>query len=389
MSGLEGLFWSIVGLMLLTYLVYPACVGAIGVSPARRRREAMKSSPSVSIVIVAHNEAAHIAGKLLSIQQTEYEGQVEVLVADDGSSDETAVLARAADMPARRVHVFTYERGGKAAALNRVVAEAKGEILAFTDADPKWSPSTLRELVRPFAAARIGAVAGHVATAKAGRKHEAAERGFRSYENLIRRGEDRLFGCVSADGGLYAIRRHLFEPVPLGVTDDFFISTAAVAKGHRIAFAPRAIATEESIDSESRHFRRRVRITVRGLTGLWMRRGLLNPFKTGFYAFGLLFHKGLRRVAPALLVLLLPLSLVLWPRGPVYQAALVLQLIGMGVGCLPILVPRNWPKFVLVPHLLINHLSGLAWGCVLFCAGVRYTQWTPQKAEAARSGPAP
>ena len=376
MFVLESFFWAIIILAVATYLLYPACMWVVGLSASTKSAVPPEVWPSVSIVVAAYNEESVIGQKLKTILASDYAGPIEVLVADDGSNDNTAQVARAVN---DAVSVYTYDRLGKAAALNQTVPHADGDLLVFTDADPEWLPSTLAELVKPFADEKVGSVAGNVQTRRSGKKHETAERGFRAYENAIRKGEERLFGCISADGALYAIRRTLFAEIPAGVTDDFFVSTSAVRAGQRIVFAPKAIVIEDSIDSESKHFWRRVRITVRGLTGLWLQRDLLNPFASGPYAIGLLFHKVLRRLAPVGLAALIPLSMILAMLDASYAPFAVAALAMLAIGGLPLLVDRAWPKWILMPHLLLNHLAGLSWGCVLFLGGRRYTLWTPQK----------
>jgi cellulose synthase/poly-beta-1,6-N-acetylglucosamine synthase-like glycosyltransferase len=297
--------WLLLLLPIAVFLGYPALVIAVAALRSRRTAPALQATPSATILICAHNEAATIAEKLASVRAAtaSWPGEIELLVADDGSADDTATLAEAAG-----ARVLRLPRGGKAAALNKAIPQCRGDVLVMTDADPLFDAETLPALLAPFADPRIGAVAGRVETlsTKPGR-FAASDRWFRRYESALRSAEDALFGCVSADGGVYAIRRSLAPHVPADVTDDFFISTAAVAAGYRIAFADKARVWEHSIPGGHQQFRRRIRITVRGLTALWRRRALLNPLRTGWYAPALLFHKVARRLAP---LTLLPLWLV-------------------------------------------------------------------------------
>ena len=126
--------------------------------------------------------------------------------------------------------------------------------------------------------------------------------------------------------------------------------------------------------------RRRVRITVRGLTALWRRRGLMNPARTGGYALGLFFHKFARRFAP---VLVLPLALCAFALALTGSAFWTLAslaiLAAAALGFIGWFAERRLPKILRVPYLLGLHLTGLIAGVALFCWGTRYAQWTPQK----------
>ena len=377
----------VLAILAAVYLGYPLLLIALSaLAPSRPASGRAAAPASVSIIVCAHNEAESIGAKLRSVLSS-VRGRperVEIIVCDDGSTDSTAAIVdsvvQQAELPFRLMRL---PRGGKAAALREAIGVAAGDVLVFSDADPLWAETTLAALLEPFSDPRVGAVAGEVRSLRGGRRAawRVGEALFRAYESAIRAAEDRLFGCVSADGGLFALRAHLAEPVPGDVTDDFFLSTAAVAHGYRIAFRPEAAVYELAPDGQRQHFRRRVRITVRGLTGLWRRRALLNPFRTGAYAFGLLFHKLLRRLAPLLLLPLWAamLALVLEEGEPAQVAVFVALSAALAATAAILLLPLRVPKLLRLPAYVGIHLGGLAVGTLLFLGGKRYTQWAPQK----------
>ncbi|HEV2746195.1 MAG TPA: glycosyltransferase [Allosphingosinicella sp.] len=383
----EAAFFAILAAFAATYVGYPLLILLLA---ARRRPRIPDGNPPssepVSVIICAHDEELAIGAKLSSVlaAASEWQGAIEVIVADDGSGDRTAdiveEMAQASPAPLRLLRL---PRGGKAAALARACDAARGELLVFTDADPVWDRQTLAALVAPFGSAEIGAVAGEVRTLPARDRSGfgASDALFRRYETAIRKAEDRLFGCVSADGGLFALRSALVEPVPPDVTDDFFLSTAAVARGYRIAFRPEAAVYEVSAPDRRQHFRRRTRITVRGLTGLWRRRGLMNPLRTGWYGAGLIFHKLLRRIVPILLIPLWLLAgwLAIRSGGSIYELVFGLLTGAIVLGLLLMLLPVRLPRGFGLPLYALLHVAGLGVGTFLFLLGKRYTQWTPQQ----------
>lgn len=376
-------FIVFVGAIVSTYLLYPAVLLIYGKTLRAVRADAHDqslASPKISVIICAHNEEAVIGDKLRSIAEQNWDGNIEVIVANDGSSDRTAEIASSFESTFQHIKVLNFNRNGKWFALNKAVEYASGDILIFSDADTIWIESALRELVRPFSDSSIGCVAGNIVSRKSQSSAAAGfDRLFRTYESTIRSSEEHLAGCISADGGLFAIRAALFEPVPPGVTDDFFISTGTVLRGQKIVFADKAIALEYAIANEKKNLRRRIRITVRGLTSLFKRRALLNPFKFGFYSLSLFFHKFLRRLSAVLIVLLFPLSLILvyesWFFGllaagqAVLYFSAILSLAGgkplPGIGKL---------------SLAAIHVIGLAVGFMMFVFGKRFDRWSPSRA---------
>ena len=118
--------------------------------------------PRVSVIVPAYNASATIHAALDSVLVGSYE-DVEVVVCDDASSDDTAAIVEAHADP--RVRLVTAERnGGPATARNLARAAAEGELIAFLDADDLWLPSLLTEQVglydrRVAAGRRVGIVA--------------------------------------------------------------------------------------------------------------------------------------------------------------------------------------------------------------------------------------
>ena len=180
-----------------------------------RRREiehfGERYQPLVSVVVPAFNEERVITRTIDSLLASEYEN-FEIIVVDDGSTDDThdIVVEQFGDDP--RVSVYTKPNGGKAAALNFGWQKATGEVVIALDADTLFEPETLAALAHRFADPKIGAVAGN---AKVGNrinivtKWQALE--YITSQNFDRRAFASLNCITVVPGSVGAWRREVLE----------------------------------------------------------------------------------------------------------------------------------------------------------------------------------
>jgi cellulose synthase/poly-beta-1,6-N-acetylglucosamine synthase-like glycosyltransferase len=250
-----------------------------------------------------------------------------------------------------------------------------------------YAPDAIRALVRPFADPEVGGVAGNQCylAKKDADQASAGEESYWNFDRKLKQSQSQAGNAISATGAIYAIRRSLFHPVPIGVTDDFVTSTRVIAQGYRLVFAPDAVAYEQIAGSSSAEFGRKVRVITRGLQSVLVMRELLNPFRYGFYAIQLFSHKVLRRLMFLPLLALLLVSPLLWGRGFLYQAATLAQLIFYGCGALGLLFEGTKVgrlKVFTLPFFfcLVNIASLLA--TLNIVRGHRIDRWEPQRDKA-------
>ncbi len=386
MNILEAAFLGALALVAYTYVLFPLLV----VARARWRPRPPRTAditPPVSVIVAAHDEAAHIGDRLANLRALDYPpDRLEVVVASDGSTDGTDAIARERAWPG--VRVLALPRVGKAAALEAAVAAATGEVLVFTDANTAFAPDAVRRLVRPLADPTVGGVAGDQRYRKAAALHAAGtgEAGYWSVDRWLKRLESDAGSTISATGAIYAIRRPLFQGVPAGVTDDFAVSTSVIAQGYRLVFAPDAVAYEPVAAGSGLEFGRKVRIMTRGLRGVWERRALLDPRRHGFYALQLLSHKVLRRLQVFPLLVVAVTGPLLWSTGWLYRAVTVAEVAGLTLALIGAAgrdgaVGRrklfSWPfYFCMVNLAALAAVSNLL-------RGTRIERWEPR-----RGGPA-
>lgn len=293
-------------------------------APAPPRSDA-GPPPLVSAIVAAYREEGGIAERIANLRALEYPSEhLEVIVACDGSPDATPDRARAAGADL----VLELPRGGKVRAQDAAVRRARGEIVAFSDANARWAPDALRRLLEPFEAPDVGYVCGQVRFASADAAATNQESAYWRYEMWLRALESRLHSVTGGNGAIYATRRVAYVEVDPIMGHDLSFPFNMVRRGWRALYAPEALATETMVPSIEGEFARKRRMMSHGWPIL-LRGGMLDlrayPPR---YALMLLSHRALRYATPGLHVALLAasLALTLARRGRVYAAALALQL---------------------------------------------------------------
>lgn len=377
---LKALFWALFTLLVYTLIGFPLLV-LVRAKLFPKSYRAKDCSPSVSLIVSAHNEEQSIGEKIENILRLDYpKDRLQIIVASDGSTDGTCAIAE--QYHDRGVLLLDLPRMGKAQALNASVEQAEGEILVFSDANSMFASDAIQKLVRPLADNQIGGVAGDQRYQKQQHTSEQGERAYWDFDRLLKRWESQAGHVISATGAIYAIRRRLFLPVPDGVTDDFITSTRIILQGYRLVFAEDASAYEPAASARGVEFGRKVRIMTRGLRGVMMVRALLNPFRFGFYSLQLLSHKILRRLIAVPLILLFVLSGFLAVHSTWYLTFFLLQsaFYLSAIGGLAIRnVARGPFKLLVLPsYFCMVHAAALI-ALMNTLRGHRIDRWEPQR----------
>jgi cellulose synthase/poly-beta-1,6-N-acetylglucosamine synthase-like glycosyltransferase len=299
----ELIFWFTVVVFLYAYLGYPFLVFLCG---RLRFKRILQSdiTPAISIIIAAYNEERHLGAKLENTASLDYpENKLEVIIISDCSTDRTDEIALAFPWSVVRV-VRQSERRGKTVAQNLGVAEARGEVLVFSDATTIYRSDVLRKIVRNFADPTVGCVAGrleYIDPSLSGTGFGA--RAYWLYETFLRAQESRAKTLVGVSGALYAVRRSAYATLHEEAHGDFLIAARMAELGLRTVYEPEAVSFEETNRCSTKELQMRVRVITQTLADLWRLRGLLNPARMGFYSVQLFSHKVLRYLLPFLYAL--------------------------------------------------------------------------------------
>ena len=235
--------------------------------------------PTLSVIVPAHNEAKVIDKTINSLLEMTYPG-AEIIVVDDGSTDNTyeRILELYGSNP--KVRVFKKPNEGKGQALNFGIERSQAEIILAIDADTILYPDSAEKLARHFSDPRVGAVAGN---AKVGNrinlltKWQALE--YVTSQNLDRRAF-AISNCITVvPGAIGAWRRQLV--LDLGgfnndtLAEDAELTLRILRSGYKIDYEEEAIALTEAPDTVGAFLKQRFRWMYGTLQAAWKNRDML------------------------------------------------------------------------------------------------------------------
>jgi cellulose synthase/poly-beta-1,6-N-acetylglucosamine synthase-like glycosyltransferase len=322
-------FWLALLLPFYSYVLYPLLLLGLGKLLRFRGSRVLADvasvsvlQPAVAIVVSAYNEELHIANLVNSFKALDYSAPLTLYVGSDGSTDRTVEILEAAAGARVRVLPFLQNRG-KATVLNDLLASTSEPIVAFTDANCHLDVDSLSRLVRHFRDPKVGAVCGELQFRSVG--GDNVDGVYWRLERFLKHRESTLGALLGANGGIYAIRRACFVPIPPDtIIDDFCIAMTISAAGWSLVYEPEARAYEDAPLLIRNEFQRRVRIGTGNYQAFFRHPEYL--YKTNLMTrFAYFSHKVLRWFTPHLLLLALLVNSWLLSE-PLYRVLWILQL---------------------------------------------------------------
>ncbi|MDD5680411.1 MAG: glycosyltransferase family 2 protein [Candidatus Omnitrophica bacterium] len=372
-------FWIMIFLIVYSYFLYP--IFLVLFSLFKKPIEVNSNGsyiPSVSMVISAYNEEKIIEEKIQNCLALDYpKEKLEIVVGSDGSTDNTARIFAKFSNRAIRFWDFP-ERMGKVNILNEIIPHLTSEIVVFSDANTMYEADAIKELVKPFSNPKIGCVCGKLILKKPDRNCSGEFEGFYwKYESFLKKYEGRQGSLLGANGGIYAIRKNLFEILPPNtIIEDFVLPMKILSKGYNIYFALDAIATEETSRSIHEESKRKIRIGAGAYQTLLMTLPMLNIFR-GFPSFAYWSHKVIRWLVPFFLIALVLINLFLLQHGNIYQCLFYLQAIFYGGALAGYLLSKrkHQLKLFLTLYYFVAMNVSLLLGFFRFISGTQQVTW--------------
>ncbi|KHJ38038.1 beta-monoglucosyldiacylglycerol synthase [Pedobacter glucosidilyticus] len=346
--------------------------------------------PSTTLLIAAFNEEDFIEEKIQNCLAIDYpKDKFQILFITDGSSDQTPqVISQYKDIEL----LHQDNRAGKMAAIKRAMPHIRGEITVFTDANTFLNPEAIKELVKHYQIAKVGAVAGEkrIMVDEKADASAAGEGFYWKYESALKKWDYELYSSIGAAGELFSIRTALYQPVESDtIIDDHMIAMRIAEQGYIIAYEPEAYAIETASENSAEELKRKIRIVAGGIQSIFRLKKAANPFNNPILTFQYISHKVLRwAVTPALMLVAFILNCLIvyqYPDLLLYQVILLMQVLFYTASALGWFLEQKKLKiklFFIPYYFCLMNYAALA-GTIRYFKGQQSAAWEKSKRKVA------
>lgn len=232
--------------------------------------------PFVSVIIPIYNEEVVIKRTITSILNCDYPS-LEILIIDDGSTDNTASIIDNNFSKCRNVRYIYKENGGKASALNLGIEKTIGDVIVTIDADTIFTNSTINHLVNPFSDPLVAAVSGNCKVGNLKNQLTLWQHiEYVTSNNLDKRGFEEI-GSITVVPGSNSAWRKSFLIEAGGFADDTLaedtdLTFKALEAGYKIIYEDRAFSYEETPENIKDFLKQRFRWSYGIIQVIWKHR---------------------------------------------------------------------------------------------------------------------
>lgn len=299
MLVLSGLFWISAFVIVWAMAGYGVALKVLSrVFRDRKLRKNYDDLPTVTVMIVAHNEEKVIEEKLNNVIGNDYPAdKIDYIVTSDFSTDATEEIVERfiAEHPDLRVRLHrAAEHKGKTNAQNEAQKLVQSEILVMTDANAMFERNAVTELAACFTSPDIAYVTGRLAYRNTENGTAAAEAVYWESDLSKRETESRIKTITAGNGAIYACRNALYVDFDPIACHDAHMPRYYGLKGFRAIYNPDAVAYEKAGEVLEDEFKRKVRMNRGILPVLAESIPCLNVFRHGWFSFFYFGHRTCR-----------------------------------------------------------------------------------------------
>ena len=342
--------------------------------------------PSVTVMVVAHNEEKVILEKLNNILELDYpKDRIEFLIASDNSTDRTNEIVKdfIAGHPGVSMRLYeVLERKGKTNAQNEAHKTVVTEFLVMTDANSIMEKASVRELMAAFTSSDIAYVTGRLLYVnQAASDVSSAEITYWYGDLATREIEGRIQTITSGNGSLYACRTIDYVDFKPIECHDIAMPTYYALAGRRAIANHDAIVYEKAGEVIGDEFGRKVRMNRKILQNIMPDFRILNFFKYRWFTYFYLGHRTCRYSLWISHLLVLVSNVLLVGVSWFYVAVLVVQLLFYLMALLKVVTRTDNKVLTMVYYYLITVVAQWV-GVYRIVTGKAKPTW--EKAESTR-----
>nr|WP_249341772.1 glycosyltransferase [Streptococcus hyovaginalis] len=339
-----SIFWANIG--------YPLSILILGKFIKKENKKLENYFPSVTIMVVAHNEEKVIEKKLQNLLSLDYPKQrLQILVTSDHSDDNTnsIVTEYSCQYDNIRLHK-TKERKGKINAQNEGARLVESEFLVMTDANAILSKSAIREIVSSFSSDDIAYVAGRLSYTNFDEQLTSfSENTYWDIETIVRNIESNIQTITAGNGALYAIRTKDYHDFDLIQSHDSAMPLYFSLHNKRAISNMEAIAYEKAGENDADEFKRKVRMARLVWQAILPSFSILNIFKYKWFTYFYLGHRTARYTLWLNHILLFLTSILLMLKSSIFLALFIIQLLIYSIAI--------FSKLFNIKNKLVNFIS--------------------------------
>jgi len=384
---LEILFWASVLLIFYAVIGYPICLICLDkILKPRQLAKNLDYTPTVTLMIVAHNEEKVILKKLENSIDLDYPNdKFMILIASDCSSDKTNQIISDFIDNHRQFDIKLYStkyHNGKTNAQNEAQKLVNTEIVVFTDANSMLKKDSIRELVSSFSSDDIAYVCGRLVYNNIANKTSEPQSKYWNLDLRLRDIESRLQTITAGNGAIYACRNSEYVDFNAMESHDSSMPLYYALHGKRAIFNPDSIAYENPTNNGKDEFHRKIRMSRIIIDKILPTFAIFNIFKYKWFTFFYLGHRTCRYCLWLFHILAFILSAILGIIGyNFYLVIFMVQLISYFILTIYGLVKYNIPIINLLYYYFLTVVAQIIG---VFKILTNRTKPTWEKAESTR-----